>query len=349
MIFKQLFDSQSSTFTYLLADEASKEAVIIDPVFEQVNRDGALIEELGLTLLYSLDTHCHADHVTASWILQQRFGCQIGSAKNINATNVNLRLVHLDTVHFGGLEIEVRATPGHTDGCLTYVCHQHKMAFTGDALLIRGCGRCDFQQGSPQTLFQSIHQQIFTLPDDFILYPAHDYAGRMSTSVDEEKQYNPRLGGMASESDFVGYMKNMALPHPKFIDIALPANLESGRTDVSIEQPDWAPLHLTFSGIYEVEPEWVLQSLNTLQLLDVREETEVNVSRIEGSVTIPLGDLTGRLDELTKDKPTVVLCRSGKRSALAVNILKNNGWHDVANMKGGLLGWTLAGLPVNCH
>lgn len=347
MIFRQLFDVQSSTYTYLLGDVTTKKAIIIDPVFEQTNRDSALIEELGLTLCYSLDTHCHADHVTASWLLKQRFGCQIAAAAVINAQNTDNQLTHGDIITVGDIELEVRATPGHTDGCLTFVCHKAKLAFTGDTLLIRGCGRCDFQQGSASRLFASIKNQIFSLPDDYTLFPAHDYAGRTSTSVLEEKNHNPRIGGLASEEDFVGYMQNMTLPHPKYIDIALPANLKSGKTDTELKLPDWAPLTLTYAGIYEVTPQWVICSMSKIQLVDVRELDEVALQCIEGAIVIPLGDLKEKHQTLDKSTPVVVLCRSGRRSALAVNILKQNGFEQVANVKGGLLNWEFSGLPVS--
>ena len=164
MIFRQLFDSSSSTYTYLVADDNSREAVIIDPVFEQAIRDLALIRELGLTLRYAVDTHCHADHVTGAWILKEKTGCQILASKRIGAANVDIELAHGDQIRFGEQYLEVRATPGHTDGCLTYITDNQSHAFTGDALLIRGCGRSDFQQGNASTLFDSINDQILWLP-----------------------------------------------------------------------------------------------------------------------------------------------------------------------------------------
>lgn len=345
MIFRQLFDAKSSTYTYLLADEQSKDAVLIDPVFEQVNRDLALINELGLNLTHVFDTHCHADHVTGSWLLKHKTNSQIGCAKSINAQNTDIPLVHGDVIKFGQYELEVRATPGHTDGCLTYVCHSQKIAFTGDALLIRGCGRCDFQQGSASNLYDSIHQQIFTLADDYSLYPGHDYSGRCSTSVAEEKQFNARLGGNASREDFVGYMTNMKLPHPKYIDIALPANLVCGKPDEIPQEPSWAPVELSYSGIYQVSPYWVATNLDKVTVLDVREPNEVKESQLQGAVCIPLGELESELSSIPSDKPIVTFCRSGRRSALAVDILKKSGLTNVANTKGGMLAWQEQSLP----
>lgn len=160
MIFRQLYDSTSSTYTYLLGDEHSREALLIDPVFEQVQRDLALLDELGLHLKLVVDTHAHADHITAAWLLKQKTGCAIASAKVINAAHVDLALEHGQRFGVAGIELEARATPGHTDGCMSYVLADQSMVFTGDALLIRGCGRSDFQQGNAHTLYRSITEQL---------------------------------------------------------------------------------------------------------------------------------------------------------------------------------------------
>jgi sulfur dioxygenase len=199
MIFRQLYDATSSTYTYLLADETSREAIIIDPVFEQHERDIALIRELDVSLRHVLDTHCHADHVTGAWLLQQSHSIDIGLAEVVGAENVNTPLHHGDRISFGDRHLEIRATPGHTDGCLTFVLDDQSMAFTGDALLIRGCGRCDFQQGDAQTLYHSINEQILSLPESCVLYPAHDYSGRTATTVKEEIEFNPRIGGVPTK------------------------------------------------------------------------------------------------------------------------------------------------------
>ena len=175
LIFRQLFDATSSTYTYLLGSDG--EAVLIDPVFENAPRDVALLRELGLRLVATLDTHVHADHVTGAWLMKQRCGSRILLSEAAGADNVDQALRHRDRVRFGSRSLEVRATPGHTSGCLTYVLDDHRMAFTGDSLLIRGCGRTDFQQGSPTLLYRSVQGQILSLPDDCLLYPAHDYRG----------------------------------------------------------------------------------------------------------------------------------------------------------------------------
>lgn len=342
MIFRQLFDLPSSTYTYLLACEKTAKAVIIDPVFEMANRDTALIQELGLTLQTSLDTHCHADHVTAAWILKQKTGCEIASAEAIGASDVDRPLKEGDVIEFGEEKLHVLATPGHTDGCLTFVTDDKKMAFTGDALLIRGCGRCDFQQGNASTLYHSVRDKILALPDDCAIYPGHDYGGKLQSSVKEEKQFNTRLGGDASEQDFVGYMDNLSLPHPKQIDHAVPANLRSGRSDASDTQAQtWGPVYLTFSGVPEVDVEWVLQNRDSVHVLDVRETSELEspVDRMQSTQVIPLGELRGKTDDVPMDKPVVCLCRSGRRSAMAVGILQKAGFDQVANIAGGILRW----------
>jgi sulfur dioxygenase len=195
LLFRQFFDADTGTFTYLLVDVPSRQGVLIDTVFEQHGRDLSLIRELGVDLVASLDTHAHADHVTGSWLMHEATGCAIGLAAAARAENVTLPLHHGDRVAFGSRSLEVRSTPGHTDGCISFVLDDQSMAFTGDALLVRGCGRCDFQQGNAHSLWSSITEQILSLPDSCLLYPGHDYTGRTMTSVAEEKAFNARLGG----------------------------------------------------------------------------------------------------------------------------------------------------------
>src|SRR5205814_1611173 len=195
LVFRQLFDPQSSTYTYLLGDRPSGQAVLIDPGFEQVRRDVALVGELGLTLVATLETHVHADHVTGAWLLKQRTGSRIMLAKASGAAGADRYLSQDDVVAFGGRRLMVRPTPGHTNGCLTFVLDDRSMAFTGDCLMIRGAGRTDFQGGDAAAMYRSIHEQIFTLPDDCLLYPSHDYRGLTVTSVGEERRFNPRIGG----------------------------------------------------------------------------------------------------------------------------------------------------------
>jgi sulfur dioxygenase len=356
LVFRQLFDPTSSTYTYLLGDGATGEAVLIDPVFEQVRRDAALIAELGLKLLWSLETHVHADHVTGAWLLKKRLGSQIVLAEASGATDADRLLKDGDRIVFGRRSLEVRATPGHTSGCVTYVLDDESMAFTGDCVLIRGSGRTDFQQGDARALYRSVRARIFSLPDSCLLYPAHDYRGLTVTSVCEEKKYNPRLGGEIGEGDYAGYMKNLDLPHPKKIDEAVPANLRCGRPgndaaatgDAGLLDPGWAPLRFTFSGVWEVEPHWLEENLNAVRVLDVREPDEFSgpLGHIRGATLLPLGELANRAKELPKDKPIVAVCRAGSRSAHATAILQKAGFADVANLPGGMLRWRGEGRSV---
>ncbi|WP_027818983.1 MBL fold metallo-hydrolase [Paraburkholderia bannensis] len=351
MIFRQLFDPVSSTYTYLLGDAASGEALLIDPVYEQVPRDLSLVQELGLKLVATLDTHVHADHVTGAWRLRERSGSDIALASVVGAEGVNRALQQGDRVTFGQRHLDVRATPGHTAGCLTYVLDDRSMAFTGDSLLIRGCGRTDFQGGSPEQLFASVREQILSLPDDCLLYPAHDYRGITVTSVAEERRFNPRLGGDVDIGDFSGYMNNLNLPHPKLMAVAVPANMRCGKPDGDApvhETPEWAPLTLRFSGVWEIEPMTLLEHAREWQVVDVREAAEFIdcLGHLPDAKLVPLSQLMGRIDELDRERPVVAVCRSGVRSAQASVLLGKAGFTQVANLAGGMLRWRAEGLPV---
>jgi glyoxylase-like metal-dependent hydrolase (beta-lactamase superfamily II) len=359
LIFRPLFDPVSCTYTYLLGDVGdgrAGEAVLIDPVFEHARRDLALLHELGLRLVATLDTHVHADHVTGAWLLQQRSGSAIALAAVAGAVGTSRGLAHGDRVAFGSRWLEVRATPGHTDGCLTYVLDDQSRAFTGDCLLVRGCGRTDFQQGSAAALYRSVHEQIFSLPDSCLLYPGHDYRGITVTSVAEERRYNPRLGGDVNATDFAGYMGHLGLPHPKLMDIAVPANLRCGQPidgAVLPDEPRWAPLTFTFGGIWEIQPEALQErlaaaDLPAVQLIDVREPAEFNdaLGHLPGARLLPLSALGARLGEIDRTRPVVTVCRSGARSAQASVLLHKTGLAQVANLAGGLLRWRAEALPV---
>ncbi len=343
MLFRQLFDPASSTYTYLLADAATRRALLVDTVFEQYERDRALLVELGLELVATLDTHVHADHVTGAWRFRDGLGSKIVISANSGAEGADVYVGDGDMIECDSATVLVRETPGHTAGCITYVTKDYRMAFTGDALLIRSAGRTDFQQGDAHALFRSIRERIFTLPDDCLLYPAHDYSGRTVTTVAEEKQWNPRIGGEASEGDFVGYMRNLGLPHPKQIDVAVPANLKCGRPEsgATIERPAWGPVVQTFAGVPEIDPVWVAEHRDRITLLDVREPAELagDLGRIEGTVHVPLGELRTRAAEVPRDKPVVCVCRSGRRSAQACAILAKEGVTDLANLAGGMVRW----------
>lgn len=227
--FRQLFDTESSTYTYLLADLSTKDAVIIDPVLEHATRDANLLKELGFNLKYAMNTHMHADHITGTGVLKKLLPTCRSLISKTSGAKADIYVKPGDIIQFGTEKLNVKQTPGHTNGCVTYVSETQGIAFTGDAVLIRGCGRTDFQEGDPGTLYDSVHREIFTLPDNFRLFPAHDYKGQTVTSVWEERLYNPRL--TKSRDEFIKLMNNLNLPYPKKIDVAVPANKVCGIQD----------------------------------------------------------------------------------------------------------------------
>jgi sulfur dioxygenase len=229
MLFRQLFDCESSTYSYLLADEKTKEAVLIDSVLEQVERDKKLILELGLNLKYLMETHVHADHITGVTSLKEIFpGAKSVLHESGGTACTDIYIKDGDEFAFGDYKIRVIATPGHTRGCVSY--YSDGKIFTGDTLLIRGCGRTDFQEGNSETLFDSVTRKIFTMPDETQVYPGHDYKGLTSSTVWEEKNFNPRFANK-TKAEFAEIMKNLKLSYPKKIDQALPANLKCGNVN----------------------------------------------------------------------------------------------------------------------
>jgi len=351
MLFRQLLDRETSTYTYLLADEATHDAVLIDPVLDQLERDVGLIQDLGLRLAYALDTHVHADHVTALGSLRERLGVRTVVSEGAGVGCADVRVKDGDTIQFGGHRLEVFTTPGHTSGCVSYVMSDRTMAFTGDALLIRGCGRTDFQGGDAHQLYRSVHDKLFTLPPATLIYPAHDYQGRTATSVDEERRVNPRLGGEKSEAEFVAIMQALALAYPKHMDVALSRNVRCGMAIVTGEpEPGkrWAPIELSPSGIPEVAPEWVAVRGQEILLIDVREPHELTgeLGHIAGAEPLPLAQLPGPLEAEQRNRPIVLVCRSGGRSGKAALVLAALGFDKVASMRGGMLAWNERRYPV---
>lgn len=230
MIFYQLFEPESCTYTYLLGDEASKEAVIIDPVKETVERDLKLIIDLGLRLKYILETHVHADHITGASLIKKDTQAQIAVSVKSDVKCPDLKIQDGQVLEFGKYKILCVATPGHTSGCTSYFVDNK--VFTGDTLLIRSAGRTDFQDGDSRALYKSVHEKLFILPDSTEVYPAHDYKGLSKSTIGLEKKLNPRLGLDKSEDDFVKIMSDLKLAYPKKIDVALPANLMCGEENV---------------------------------------------------------------------------------------------------------------------
>jgi len=227
-IFRQWFDRESCTYTYLLGDPETKEALIIDPVIQLAERDAQQVKDMGLNLKYVMNTHLHADHITGTGLLKRLLSCT--NVKSViskaSGAQADVYVEQGDELKFGDMAVEVRNTPGHTNGCVSYVFHEGKRVFTGDAVLIRGCGRTDFQEGCSEILYNSVQTQIFSLPDDYFLYPAHDYKGLTVSTIGEEKKFNPRLTKPLDE--FKTIMSNLNLDYPKQIDVALPANQVCG-------------------------------------------------------------------------------------------------------------------------
>ena len=226
IIFRQLFDEKTWTYTYILADTDTHEAVIIDPVRGQVDRDTKLLSELGLTLISILDTHIHADHITGSGLLRERTGAKIVMWVWARIAKPDILLADGEILPVGSIRVRAIATPWHTDGCTSFLIDD--MIFTGDALLIRKTGRTDFQWGSPEKLYHSIMRQIYTLADETRIYPGHDYTGQMMSTVWEEKEYNTRIRRDTTLTEFIETMQALKLDYPRYIDVALPANMQLG-------------------------------------------------------------------------------------------------------------------------
>ena len=359
MLFKQLFDQESSTLTYLIADLASREALIIDPVKTEIETYKKLLNQYGLILKYSIETHVHADHVTASGTLRQELKCITGVSKACEAKLADVQINDGDTFQLGQTEtIKAIATPGHTVGSLSFVWRDK--VFTGDCLLINGCGRSDFQGGDAGVLYDSITKKLFTLADETLVFPGHDYKGHRVSSIGQEKLINPRLAGKTRD-EFISIMDNLNLPKPKLIDIAVPANRYCGVDEEdAIQSSDASTATLAATAvplnagqvvaqikdsIKEVtiaEVETLLQD-DSVCLIDIREESEFAGGYIEGAELMPRGVLEFKLTSIEKIKdsktPIVLYCRSGNRSALAAASLNKMGYQNVMSMIGGYEAW----------
>ena len=235
MIFRQLFEPQASAYTYLVACEQAREAALIDPVLETVERDLALLRDLGLTLKYTIETHIHADHVTGADRLRDETGCRTAVPEKSRANQVDVPVREGEPLHIGKLSLDPIYTPGHTDDHHCYLLADAGTArvFTGDALMIDGCGRTDFQNGDPATLYRSVHDKLFALADDTLVYPGHDYQQRQVSSIGQERARNQRLGAGRTLEEFVAIMNSLNLPRPKKMDIAVPANRECGEVQTA--------------------------------------------------------------------------------------------------------------------
>ncbi len=360
MLFKQLFDKESCTYTYLIADLEAKEAVFIDPVDTQLDIYLNLLKENNLTLKYSLETHVHADHVTASGLLRQKLGAKTAVSALCGAESADIQIKDGDIFEFGTSEsIKVIATPGHTPGSTSFLWRDR--VFTGDALLVDGCGRTDFQGGSTEDQYDSITQRLFTLPTDTIVYPGHDYKGRWISSIAQESTNNSRLAGK-TKAEFVEIMNNLNLPKPKLIDMAVPANRYCGvdeelasqaaesreegadpmRQMTSMEQL----VNHALQNVTEIDPKKAkdIMDNSAVNILDVREEAEFNAGHIDKAILLPRGLLEFKINSIPeladKSAAIIVYCQSGKRAALAANTLQNIGYTNILSIAGGYAAWS---------
>lgn len=351
MLFRQLFDRESATYTYLLADEETREAILIDPVRDQLERDTRLLEELDLKLVLTLETHVHADHVTASGVLRQRLGSKSVLGKAAGAGCADVLVGDGDEVHFGRHALRVLETPGHTDGCLSFYEPDGGRVFTGDTLLIRGCGRTDFQQGDSHKLYDSVTRKLFALPEETAVYPGHDYQGRTVSTIGEEQRFNPRLANK-SEAEFVRIMSELNLAAPKKIAEAVPANLACGLDQAMAAEPiterGWAPIQRAAGDIPELDVHWLAKHSQEVRIVDVREPDEYvgSLGHIEGSELVPMRTLSSVNRNFDHETPIVLVCRSGRRSGIAAKSLETLGFKRVASLSGGMADWNAAGYPT---
>jgi glyoxylase-like metal-dependent hydrolase (beta-lactamase superfamily II)/rhodanese-related sulfurtransferase len=343
MIFRQLFDSVSGTYSYLLASRAGGEAMILDPVLDRVDRYCQLLRELDLKLVKAVDTHLHADHVTGLGELRDRTHCVTIMGEQTKADVVAMRVADGDKVTIEGLTLDVMYTPGHTDDSYSYSMGDR--VFTGDTLLIRGTGRTDFQNGSARAQYDSIFNRLLKLPDETMVFPAHDYKGDTVSTIGEEKRYNPRLQ-VRSIDEYIELMNNLKLPNPKMMDVVMPANLRVG-----LHQDELTRQGLAFTATEAIE------SLGRpdILLVDLRETNErAKHGTLPGALHAPypgIGESLkpgGMLREVATatGRRIVFFCAYGERSAMAVNAAKEAGLANPAHIAGGIDAWKKAGGPV---
>ena len=326
LVFRQLFDPQSSTYTYLLGDRPSGAGGADRPGLRagaaRCGADRRARPQAGRDARNPCPCRSRHRRLAAEAAHRQPDHARDGERRE----GADRYLAQDDVVAFGGRRLMVRATPGHTSSCLTYVLDDRSMAFTGDCLLIRGSGRTDFQQGDAAAMYRSVHEQIFTLPDDCLLYPAHDYRGLTVTSVAEERRFNPRLGGEIGVGDFTGYMKNLRLAHPKLIDVAVPANLRCGRPETTRRGgADPPPTRLGAAALQlcrrvgdrSARARRACRRRCRSSMCASPTSSPARSGHIAGAMLIPLGELAERAGELSKDRPIVAVCRAGGRSAQA--------------------------------
>jgi sulfur dioxygenase len=346
MIFRQLFDSVSGTYTYLLASRHGGEALIIDPVLEKVERYIQLVKELDLKLIKAVDTHLHADHITGLGALRDRTHCVTVMGEMSQVDVVSMRLSEGDKLTIEGLALDVLYTPGHTDDSYSFLMRDR--VFTGDTLLIRGTGRTDFQNGDARAQYHSIFNKLLRLPDETMVFPAHDYKGETVSTIGEERKFNPRLQ-VKSIDEYVDLMGKLNLPNPKMMDVAVPANMRVGLAQDQIARRGWA--------VSACEAQ-ALIGRPDVTLIDLRERTEREKHGvIPGSLHAPYPDLAanvrpgGMLHELAAatGRRIIFYCAFGERSAMAVQAAQDAGLTSACHIQGGIDAWKKANGALLAH
>jgi sulfur dioxygenase len=343
MIFRQLFDQTSGTYSYLLASRAGGEALIIDPVLEKVDRYLQLIRELDLRLVKAVDTHLHADHITGLGALRDRTHCITVMGERTRADVVSMRLSDGEKMRIEGLSLDVMYTPGHTDDSYSFLMADR--VFTGDTLLIRGTGRTDFQNGDARAQYASIFGRLLTLPEETLVFPAHDYKGDTVSTIGEEKRYNPRLQ-VTSVDEYAALMAGLNLPNPKMMDVAVPANMRVGLAQEELARRGWS---------VTAAEAMALIGRSDIVLVDLREpEERKRHGGIQGALSVPYPELAetigpgGVLHELAAatGKSILFFCAFGERSAMAVQAARDAGLGAARHIQGGLDAWRKADGPV---
>ena len=343
MIFRQLFDSTSGTYTYILASRQGGEALIIDPVLEKVDRYLQLVHELDLKLVKAVDTHLHADHITGLGALRDRTHCITVMGEHTHADVVSMRVAEGDRVAIEGVRLDVLYTPGHTDNSYSLLLADR--VFTGDTLLIRGTGRTDFQNGDPRAQYDSIFNKLLKLPDATMVFPAHDYKGDTVSTIGEEKRFNPRLK-VKSMDDYVALMNGLKLPNPKMMDVAVPANMHVGLHQDEVARRGWA---------LSVDDAIALEGSSDIAVVDLREDSErERHGVIPGSLHAPYSTLPahvgagGMLHQLAaaSGKRIVFYRAFGERSAMAVQAAQDAGLKTACHITGGIDAWKKANGPL---
>ena len=338
MIFRQIFDSTSSTYTYLISSGKGREALIIDPVLEKVDQYLKLLNELELKLVKVIDTHIHADHISGIAELRDKTNCVTVMGDKTTADVVAMKVSDDEIIKIDGINLKALYTPGHTSESFSFLMDDR--VFTGDALLIKGTGRTDFQNGNPKDSYHSLFGKLLKLPDETLVYPAHDYKGETVSTIIEEKKFNPRLQ-VSSIDEYVKIMNNLNLPDPKMMDIAVPSNLNLG-IDFNRQKVN--------NGIEPKEFNMIKKDTNAV-LIDLREQVEIEKEgMLNNSLVVPFPTMHEYLDknkEQLKDKKILFYCAHGHRSTLAVQISKSYKFTDCCHLIGGLKNWKKEGLDLN--